>query len=145
MKQINLELHGAESFLRISVTQSVKKFRAFHGARMFSVVFTRAVTKPHPDPNEFSYDTSTPYLFEIHIIFSSRGRSSSPSGGQEFSLFHVVQTGSGAYPASYPMGTGGYFSGVNAAEAWSWPLPLTSAEVNRMWVYTSTPPYVFMA
>jgi hypothetical protein len=29
--------------------------------------------------------------------------------GQEFSLLHVVQTGSGAHPASYPMGTGGSF------------------------------------
>jgi hypothetical protein len=26
---------------------------------------------------------------------------------QEFSLFHVVHTGSGVHPASYPMGTGG--------------------------------------
>jgi hypothetical protein len=29
--------------------------------------------------------------------------------GQEFSVLHVVQTGSGAHPASYPMGTGGTF------------------------------------
>jgi hypothetical protein len=27
--------------------------------------------------------------------------------GQEFSLLHVVQTGSGAHPTSYPMGNGG--------------------------------------
>jgi hypothetical protein len=27
--------------------------------------------------------------------------------GQDFSLLHNVQTGSGAHPASYPMGTGG--------------------------------------
>jgi hypothetical protein len=31
---------------------------------------------------------------------------------QEFSLLHVVQTGSGAKPASYRMGTGASFSGV---------------------------------
>jgi hypothetical protein len=42
--------------------------------------------------------------------------------GQEFSLLHVVQTGSGAHPASYPMGTGGSLSEVKAAGAWSWPL-----------------------
>jgi hypothetical protein len=29
--------------------------------------------------------------------------------GQEFSLLHVVLTGSGVHPASYPMGTGGPF------------------------------------
>jgi hypothetical protein len=27
-----------------------------------------------------------------------------------------------AHPASYPMGTGGYFPGGKAAGAWSWPL-----------------------
>jgi hypothetical protein len=27
--------------------------------------------------------------------------------GQDFSLLHVVQTGSGVHPTSYPMGTGG--------------------------------------
>jgi len=31
-------------------------------------------------------------------------------------------TGSGAHPASYPMGTGGSFLGGKAAGSWSWPL-----------------------
>jgi hypothetical protein len=37
--------------------------------------------------------------------------------GQEFSLLHVVQTGSGDHPASYTMGTGGYFPRDKAAGA----------------------------
>jgi hypothetical protein len=37
--------------------------------------------------------------------------------GQEFSLLHVIQTGSGAHPASYPMCTGGSFHERKAAEA----------------------------
>jgi hypothetical protein len=37
--------------------------------------------------------------------------------GQEFSLLYVVQTDSGASPASYPMGAGGSFPGGKAAEA----------------------------
>jgi hypothetical protein len=41
----------------------------------------------------------------------------SPGGGQEFSLLYVVQTGSGAYAASYPMGTGDSFPGDKAAGA----------------------------
>jgi len=49
-----------------------------------------------------------------------------------FYLHHRVQTGSGACPASYPMVTGGCFSGGKAAED------------NNAWYYTSTPPYVFM-
>jgi hypothetical protein len=62
--------------------------------------------------------------------------------GLRFSLLHV-ETGSGAHPTSYPIGTGGSFPGGKAAGAWSW--PPTSAEVKKMWVYTSTPPYAFMA
>jgi hypothetical protein len=37
--------------------------------------------------------------------------------GQEFSLLHVFQTGSGAHPTSYPMGTGGPFTGGKVAGA----------------------------
>jgi hypothetical protein len=35
---------------------------------------------------------------------------------QEFSLLHVVQTGSGVYPVSYPVLTGGSFPEGKAAE-----------------------------
>jgi hypothetical protein len=45
----------------------------------------------------------------------------SPAGEEKFSL-HRVQTGSGAHPASYPVGTGTCFTGGKAAGAWSWPL-----------------------
>jgi hypothetical protein len=36
---------------------------------------------------------------------------------QLFSLLHIVQTGSGAHPASYPMDIGGSFPGGKAAGA----------------------------
>jgi hypothetical protein len=42
--------------------------------------------------------------------------------GQEFSPPHVVQTGSGVHPTSYPMRTGGSFPGGKAAGVWNWPL-----------------------
>jgi hypothetical protein len=48
-----------------------------------------------------------------------------PTGAGNFSLHHRVQNGSGAHPASYPMGTRNCFPGGKAAGAWS---------------YTSTPP-----
>jgi hypothetical protein len=35
----------------------------------------------------------------------------SPTGAEDFSSSLCVQTGSGAHPASYPMGTGGPFPG----------------------------------
>jgi hypothetical protein len=38
---------------------------------------------------------------------------------QEFSLLHVVQTGSGVHTISYTMGTGGSFLGGKAAGAYS--------------------------
>jgi hypothetical protein len=40
-----------------------------------------------------------------------------PAGAGNFSLHHRVQNGSGAHPASYPMGTRGSFSGGKAAGA----------------------------
>jgi hypothetical protein len=45
-----------------------------------------------------------------------------PAQAGNFSLCHCVQNGSGAHPASYPMGNCGSFSGGKAAGAWSWPL-----------------------
>jgi hypothetical protein len=40
-----------------------------------------------------------------------------PVEAGNFSLYHRFQTGSGANPASYPMGTGGSFPGGKAAGA----------------------------
>jgi hypothetical protein len=63
-----------------------------------------------------------------------------PAGAGNFSLYHSVQTGSGPPLASYQMGTGGSFPGVN------WPgreadlSPPSSAEVKNAWNYSSTPP-----
>jgi hypothetical protein len=42
--------------------------------------------------------------------------------GQHYSPLNSVQTGSGAHPASYPLGTRVSFTGSKAAGAWSWPL-----------------------
>jgi hypothetical protein len=65
--------------------------------------------------------------------------------GQEFSLLHVVQIGSGIHPTSYPIDTYRSFPGGRAPESESDHSPPASAEVKEMWIYTSTPPYVFMA
>jgi hypothetical protein len=65
--------------------------------------------------------------------------------GREFSLLKVVQTESGAHPASYPMVTGGSFQGGKASRREADHSTSTSIEDKKMWIYTSTPPYVFMA
>jgi hypothetical protein len=42
--------------------------------------------------------------------------------GQDFSPLRVIQTGSGAYLAPYPVGTRGSFPGGKVARVRSWPL-----------------------
>jgi hypothetical protein len=66
-----------------------------------------------------------------------------PVGAGNYSQ-HRIQTGSGAHPVSYPMGTKGSFPWGKAAGGWSY-LPPSSAEVKNAWSYTSTPQYTSMA
>jgi hypothetical protein len=60
-------------------------------------------------------------------------------------LLHIVQTGSGVHPTSYKMGIGSSFPGVKRQGRKADHSPPTSAEVKKMWIYTSTPIYCFMA
>jgi hypothetical protein len=57
---------------------------------------------------------------------------------------YMIQTSSGAHPASCPMGTGGSFPGGKAARREAEHSPPASAEVKKVWIYTSAPPYTFM-
>jgi hypothetical protein len=68
-----------------------------------------------------------------------------PVGSKIFSLLHLVQTGFEVHPASYPMGTGGTFPGIKRPGREADHSPPASAEVKKMWIYTSTPTYSFMA
>jgi hypothetical protein len=61
--------------------------------------------------------------------------------GQDLCPLYVVQTGSVDCPAFYPMGV----SGIKWQEREADLSSPTSAEVKNTWVYTSTPPYFFMA
>jgi hypothetical protein len=58
-----------------------------------------------------------------------------PAGTGNFSLHHRFQNGSGAHPASYPMGARVSFPGREADHT-----PPFSAEVKNARKYTSTPP-----
>jgi hypothetical protein len=69
---------------------------------------------------------------------SKRIRSSSP--GRIKNFFHFVETGSGAHRASFPVYAGVSFPGCEADRS-----SPASSEVKKMWIYTSIPPYVFMA
>jgi hypothetical protein len=65
--------------------------------------------------------------------------------GQEFSLLHVIQSGSGATQPSIKWVPGALSPGVKRAGREADHSPPTSAEVKKTWIYTSGPPYVFMA
>jgi hypothetical protein len=56
-----------------------------------------------------------------------------------------TQTGSGVHPTSYTMGTGSSFLGVKRLGREVDHSPPTNAEVKKVWIYTSTPPYAFIA
>jgi hypothetical protein len=92
---------------------------------------------------------STFFYFKIFLLTTGYGLDDAavgvPSLCKAFSLLHVVQTGSGAHPTSYTMGTGGFSPGLKRPGREANHSPPTSAELNKMWIYTSTPPYAFMA
>jgi hypothetical protein len=69
-------------------------------------------------------------------------RGSVPSGGNEgiLSVRHLVHSGSGSHPASYPMGTGGFFSGGKAAGSEADRSLPSSAEDKNERNYAFTPP-----
>jgi hypothetical protein len=71
--------------------------------------------------------------------------SDSIPGNASFFLLHSVQTGSGAYPVSYPMGIGGFSQGVKPAGCEADHSLLSSAEVKNRGAIPPLPPYVFMA
>jgi hypothetical protein len=68
--------------------------------------------------------------------------------GKEFSLLHIIHTGSEAHLA-YPIGTGFFFprrggGGVKHLVLKADHSPSTSAAAKNTWIYISTPPYVSM-
>jgi hypothetical protein len=73
------------------------------------------------------------------------GRFRPPEEAINLSLLPNVQTASGVHPASYPMGTWGPYSWGNTAGDEAVRSSPPNTEVKKMWIYTSTPPYAFMA
>jgi hypothetical protein len=61
------------------------------------------------------------------------------------SLLRAVQAVSGVHPASYPMVTEGSFPGVERPDCEADHSTPASAQVKKVWMYTSTPPHAFMA
>jgi hypothetical protein len=68
--------------------------------------------------NYFQEEESNTMMMMMMITTTTRGsRVRFPAGTGNFSLHHRVQNGSGAHPASYPMGFRDSFPGAKAAGA----------------------------
>jgi len=64
------------------------------------------------------------------------------AGTENFSLYHCIQTGSGAHPISYPVGTSGSCSGGGVKQLGHEAdhSHLSGTEVKNARFYSSTPP-----
>jgi hypothetical protein len=91
-----------------------------------------------------SFFHTTEYLAQS-LSYGLDNWGSIPGRDRCFSHLHLVQTGSGAHPGSYPMGTGGNSPRVKMLGREADHSPLSSAEFKNAWSCTSTPPYIFMA
>jgi hypothetical protein len=86
------------------------------------------------------------YVSRDSLVGIVTGYGLDDQGEREFeSRYGIVQTGSEVHPTSYKMGTRGSFPGVKRQGREADHSRRTSAEVKKMWIYTSTTPYVFMA
>jgi hypothetical protein len=65
--------------------------------------------------------------------------------GSTFFSFPSHPAGFGVHPNSYLVGTGAFSPEVKRSELEVGHSPPASAEVKKMWIYTFTPPYAFMA
>jgi len=115
-----------------------------HAACIFSLGWNVGIfhttTRCHSEPGQLSQYIANDYGLDSRMIGVRF-----PAGAGNFSR-HRVQTGSGAHPASYPRGSGGFFPGSKAAGAWSW--PLTSIQFRSQIMRGAIPPlhqYVSMA
>jgi hypothetical protein len=87
---------------------------------------------------------SLDFAIELILLQAGRLRGRSSRLGRVKNFLHVVQIGSEADSASYPMRTGSLSPWVKRQGREADHLPPTSAEVKKMWIYTSAPSYVFM-
>jgi hypothetical protein len=69
-----------------------------------------------PEPtvmNKVSREIKLPWSHGLFVLFAQQTSLTSENNGGVYTFF-LVQTGSGAHPASCPMGTGGPFAGGKA-------------------------------
>jgi len=107
--------------LSLQVTWVQRKTVALHDDTDI-LVFCYMNMRSHNSPSSNSQNKiiSFPFRVTIHWSFFTRVYFFNSKQGQwgNFSLHYQVQTASGAHPAPYPIGTGGFYLGGKAAGAW---------------------------
>jgi hypothetical protein len=78
-----------------------------------------------------------------YVLDRQRVEDRVPLGARIFS-FHIVHTGSGAHPATYPMDIRSSFFGGKGPGREANHSPPDSTEVKNSLICTSVPPYAFM-
>lgn len=138
--EIQLLSHAAASSGRLT---SLLEFLSLHfAATLVSVLVSTCHDKLHvtrpviSEPNRCSV---------VGVVTSQRAAerriAASITCRGYFSRLQSFHAGSGIYPVSYSVGTGGSFPGSLEVGA-----PLSTAQVNSEWSYSSTPnKYAFMA
>jgi hypothetical protein len=118
-----------------------------------------------PHPRQYSYSETLSFRLKVfvhvflHVTSSMRsrysdwlragrptGRNSSPGGSKNFLFSSSCRPALGStQPPIRAMDTGGSFPRVKRLEHEADHSPPVSAEVKKIWIYTSTPPYAFLA
>jgi hypothetical protein len=109
--------NGSGSFLTGRVTVSFSR-SLHHGVILNQEICRRSIrAMPH-----LVRDSAVHYFYDSSVVIAlgygldDRGsRVRFPAGAGNFSLYHRIQNGSGAHPASYQMGTRGSFPVGKAA------------------------------
>jgi hypothetical protein len=129
--------------------------------------------RPSPDTGAFqfrlmqycTYTVVLPFMIHFNIVISSmprskdgavgiatgyrldkrKGRSSSPVRVKQFLFSTSPKPALGPTQPPIQLVSGALSPGIKRPGREADRSPLTSAEVKKMWVYTSTPPYFFMA
>jgi hypothetical protein len=112
--------HRYNANFRIMVIKHAEQITVKHKKIAFLGQISKGGDEKEKLKNVKFYVTSVVYLFchSVHatLLNATSIRNLRPAQAG-FSLLHVVQTGSGVHPTSYPMGTTGSFPRGTAARA----------------------------
>jgi hypothetical protein len=127
------ELYGCVIDLQWSILCSQKKTATGHCSESTESVFDNF--KVHFNiilPFNLMGDGIAQSVYRRAVSWTSEGLQFKSRQGQDFTSLHVVQTGSGAHPSFYSVGTRGSFPGVKRLVREADHSPPTSVELKKI-------------